>query len=41
MNSKIVNKSFDESSSEFTVDEEGRKQTWQYPGTISCYKASN
>jgi len=41
MNSKVVNKSFDESISEFIVGEEGRKQTWQYPGTISCYKAFN
>jgi penicillin V acylase-like amidase (Ntn superfamily) len=41
MNSKVVNKSFDESSTEFIVGEEGRKQTWQYPGGIYCYKASN
>ena len=41
MNRKVVNKSFDESSSEFTVSDEGRKQTWQYPGSISCFKASN
>ena len=41
INRKVVNKSFDESSSEFTVSEEGRKQTWQYPGTISCFKASH
>ncbi len=41
MNSKLVNKSFDESSSEFTVGEEGRKQTWQYPAGISCFKASH
>ena len=38
MNSHLVNKSCDESSSEFTVSEAGRKETWQYPGTISCLK---
>ena len=41
MNSRLVNKSFDESSSQFTVSDEGRKETWQYPGTISCEKTAN
>ncbi|MBC7874809.1 MAG: linear amide C-N hydrolase [Ferruginibacter sp.] len=41
MNSRIVNRSFDESTTEFTVSEEGRKETWQYPGNISCPKSSN
>ena len=41
LNRKIVEKSFDESKSEFTISEEGRRQTWQYPGNISCFKASN
>jgi choloylglycine hydrolase len=40
-NSRMVNKSFDESSSEFTVSEEKRKAHWQYPGSISCLKAPN
>lgn len=39
INKKIVNRSFDESSSEFTVGEEGRKQTWQYAGKMACVKA--
>lgn len=41
LNSRMVNRSFDESSSEFTVSEEDRKAHWQYPGSISCLKASN
>ncbi len=41
MNRLLVNKSFDESSSEFTVSDEGRKEIWQYPGTITCQKASD
>jgi len=41
MNSKIVNQSFDESSSQFTVSEEGRKSVWQYPASISCFKQAN
>ena len=36
LNSKIVNRSFDESTSEFVVGEAGRKQTWEYAGSISC-----
>ncbi len=38
INKLLVNKSFDESRSEFTVSDEGRKETWQYPGTITCQK---
>ena len=41
LNSRMVNRSFDESSSEFTVSEENRKAHWQYPGSISCLRASN
>jgi len=41
LNRKIVEKSFDESSSEFTVSEEGRRQTWHYPAGIYCLKPSN
>jgi penicillin V acylase-like amidase (Ntn superfamily) len=41
MNSLFVNRSFDESKSEFTVSEEKRKAHWQYPGHISCQKAPN
>ncbi|MEO6611458.1 MAG: linear amide C-N hydrolase [Chitinophagaceae bacterium] len=40
LNSKLVNKSFDESSSEFTVSPGDRKIHWQYPGTISCLKVA-
>lgn len=40
-NRKIVNRSFDESVSQFNVSEEGRKQTWQYPAGISCEKGVN
>jgi penicillin V acylase-like amidase (Ntn superfamily) len=40
-NSKMVNKSFDESSSEFTVSPEDRKMHWLYPGTVSCLKPSH
>lgn len=39
MNSQLVNKSFDESSREFTVSSENRKKHWEYPGSISCQKA--
>lgn len=41
LNSRMVNRSFDESSSEFTVSEEKRKVHWLYPGSISCQKTSN
>jgi choloylglycine hydrolase len=41
LNSRMVNRSFDESSSEFTVSEEKRKAHWEYPGSISCFKTSN
>jgi penicillin V acylase-like amidase (Ntn superfamily) len=41
LNSRMVNKSFDESISEFTVSEENRKAHWQYPGSISCFKTPN
>lgn len=40
-NGRLVNKSFDESSSEFTVSEEYRKRHWQYPGNISCFNNQN
>jgi choloylglycine hydrolase len=40
LNSNLVNRSFDESSSEFTVSPEERKTHWQYPGSISCLKAA-
>lgn len=39
MNSRIVNRSFDESVSQFTVSEKGRKETWEYAGTITCLKS--
>lgn len=38
LNRQIVERSFDESSSQFTVSEEGRKETWQYPAGITCPK---
>ena len=41
LNNRMVNKSFDESKKEFTVSEENRKAHWQYPGHISCQKATN
>jgi choloylglycine hydrolase len=41
LNSRMVNRSFDESISEFTVSDENRKAHWQYPGSISCLKTSN
>lgn len=41
INSGIVNKSFDESNHEFSVNKEARKQTWEYPTSISCLKSSN
>ncbi len=36
LNRRIVQKSFDESASEFTVNEEGRRSTWSYPEGLSC-----
>ena len=41
LNRKIVEKSFDESSSQFTVSEEGIRATWHYAARISCFKAPN
>ena len=41
LNSRMVNRSFDESISEFTVSEENRRTHWQYPGSISCQKVFN
>lgn len=41
MNSNIVNKSFDESSSQFTVSKEGRKETADYAGSVTCQKSAN
>lgn len=38
MNQRLVNKSFDESVSEFTVSQESRSRHGQYPGTVSCPK---
>jgi len=40
-NSRLVNKSFDESSSEFTVSGEDRKIHSLYPGLVSCLKPSH
>ncbi len=39
LNNKMVNRSFDESTSQFIVGEEGRRQTWQYAGKMTCVKA--
>ncbi len=41
INSKLVNRSFDESVSQFIVSEEKRKIHWEYPGSVSCKKAGN
>jgi penicillin V acylase-like amidase (Ntn superfamily) len=38
LNNKLVNRSFDESTSQFTVGEQGRRETWQYAGKITCVK---
>lgn len=35
LNSKLVNRSCDESVSQFTVSQEKRKKQWEYPGTIA------
>lgn len=39
LNNKLVNRSFDESSSQFTVGEQDRRETWQYAGKMTCLKA--
>ncbi len=39
LNNKLVNRSFDESISQFTVGEQGRRETWQYAGKMTCLKA--
>ncbi len=41
LNRKIVEKSFQESRSQFTVSEDGIRETWQYPAKIDCHKAHN
>lgn len=41
LNRKIVEKSFGESRSEFTVSEEDIRETWRYPAGISCKKVVN
>ena len=41
LNRKIVEKSFEESSSQFIISEDGIRETWQYPGRITCYKPQN
>ena len=40
MNQHLVDRSFDESSSQFTVSKEGRIETGQYPAGISCARAA-
>ncbi|NOT50613.1 MAG: linear amide C-N hydrolase [Chitinophagaceae bacterium] len=41
INSKLVTRSFDDSKTEFTVSEESRKKHWEYPGSVTCQKASD
>ncbi|MDZ4794460.1 MAG: linear amide C-N hydrolase [Bacteroidota bacterium] len=38
INRLLVNRSCEESASQITISKEGRQQTWQYAGTISCLK---
>ncbi len=37
-NRDLVEKSFEESASQFTVTEEVKRSTWEYPARISCLK---
>lgn len=38
INNSSVNKSFDESTSQFVADEQERRFQWQYAGTVTCVK---